>query len=368
MPEIRRGQSSSCSNPVLDLYTRISGTLVDLYSLEFAIFDEVTTPGTPIQVYPPTGNQAVNVTDLCPTGDKLGTGHYKAAWTVPLIEPLGIHTIRWRFRLTAESAFQTFTEEFTVLPEAAGDGYCTVADLRARGVPSTGFGARSDADLLLLIQDQSRLIDMYTGRWFGPRSLTLRLDGTGRRGFMLEIPIISVSAIRLIGSDFESASEVELSSVRIYNRHMSGLMDPDDRENPRIEWAEFDKRWESDWGGGDIGDSFYPTRWPEGTQNVEVTGVFGFTDPDGTPTGRTPEGIRQACILMVLKAMISPLDPDYFDTANAWRLTSLRTRDQTITWDAPSRLGSRGVGAFTGDPAIDNLLVRYFRQAHLGAA
>lgn len=251
-------------------------------------------------------------------------------------------------------------------------GYCTVQDLRDQGVPSSGVGAKTDAELQVLIARASRMVDFYTGRFFEPRSLVLRLDGTGRRGLLLGHPIVSVSGIRLVAQDFLTASdiEVDLADVRVYNRHLSGLLAPDDRENPRIEFLEFDHRFETlPLAGRDTHGVFTPQRWPEGTQNVEVTGIFGYTDPDGSPTGQTPDLIARATCLIVLRRLLaSELGGDAFDNQNAWRLTELRTRDQTIKWADPSRLGSRGIGAFTGDPEIDSILAGFVRSPELGAA
>ena len=371
MPELARGQASDCANPALDIFTQVNGVLTDVAVLEFQIFEDVTTPGTPIQVFPVSGRETVDVATLCPTGDKISTGRFVAEWTPGLAEPIGIHKITWFFKLSVGSPEQTFSEEFSVLAEVTAGtstGYCAVSDLRALGVPSTGVGAKTDTELQDLITEQSRMIDLYTGRFFEPRSMVLALDGTGRRGMLLGHPIISISAIRLISEDFTMASDldIDLDDVRIYNRHLSmGLLDPDDRENPRIEFQHFDRRTESL--GGDIGSIFFPSRWPNGTQNVEVTGIFGYTDKDGSPTGQTPTPIKTACCLMVIRNLLSPLDPEYFDQQNNWRLTELRTRDQTIKWAAPGNLGYQGVGAFTGDPRIDTVLAQYVRPPSLGA-
>jgi len=366
---IERLQTSDCSNPILDVFFSLAGSPIDIAALEFQIFERVTSPPALVQVYPPSGRQTVNLAD-CPGGHKVGTGHYVAEWTVDAGEPVGTHVLKWFYKQTLASPEREFQEEFEVLDVATpstSDGYTTIAVLRAMGVPSTGPGAKSDAELDLLITQQSRLIDLYTGRWFEPRSLVLLLDGTGRRGLLLGSPIISISQIRLIATNSSTDLPVDLGDVRIYNRHLDGLLDPDDRENPRVEFQEYDQRWETLPFGGDLGGIFSPTRWPTGTQNVEITGVFGYTEADGSPTGQTPGPIATACALMVIRNLAGPLSSDAFDAANAWRVTELKTRDQSIKWADPSRLGSRGIGAFTGDPQIDTILMAYVRPPQLGA-
>ncbi len=374
---LTRGELVDGGNPKLETFfiDRPGGSLIDVDTLEFAIFERESSPPTLVQTFPVSGRQSVDVANLFPTGDKLGTGHYAARYTVPAAEVFGERVIKWFFKVTPASTEACYAEEFSVVEGITvplGGSYCTIQQLRDKGVPSTGPGAKTDAQLQALILEQSRLIDLYTGRFFEPRNLVQVLDGTGRRAMLLGDPIISISKIRLISEDFVTATDlnVDLNDVRIYNRHLSGLLNPDDRENPMIEFQEFDHRFESlpFAGAGHIHGIFHPHRWPEGTQNVEITGIFGYTDDDGTAVGKTPGPITTACCLMVIRNLISPLDPDYLDTVNAWRLTELKTRDQTIKWASPDKLGSRGVGAFTGDPMIDTILAAYTRPPQLGAA
>jgi hypothetical protein len=104
--------------------------------------------------------------------------------------------------------------------------------------------------------------------------------------------------------------------------------------------------------------------WPRGQQNVTVQGIFGYTEPDGSPTGRTPELIRHATKLLVLRELPLLADIDAREDAQKrYRLTSERTRDQSYTLEA-----LRLHGAFTGDPAIDNILVAFARPPDFGAA
>src|SRR6266542_717073 len=102
MSTLARGQTSSCAAPLLRFIAQIDGTLVDIASLEFQVFD-TTSPekrGAPVQVFPVTVGQraAVAVAVPCPNGDRLGTGQYVARWTVPSDEPLGVHAIQWFWR------------------------------------------------------------------------------------------------------------------------------------------------------------------------------------------------------------------------------------------------------------------------------
>lgn len=372
MPSLARNQASDCANPELDIFTKVNGVLTDVYSLEFTIEEEVTTPGTPIQVYPPVGREVVDVATLCPLGDKISTGRYVARWTPELTEPIGTHIINWFFKLTGASPEQTFCEEFEVLPEATASsstGYCTIAQLRAAGVPSTGVNAKSDAELQDLIADVSHDIERYTGRFFEPRSFNFKLDGTGRRGLLFGDPIIDITSITIIGDDLTGAQDVDLNDVRIYNRHITqNLKNPDDRESPKIEFLEVDEL--DDFDLLQANYLFHPNCWPKGTQNVQIVGIFGYTDYDGgNPYGVTPRAISKAAVLMVLRELYSAYSQgDQRDDAmNRFRVTEYKTRDQTIKYADPSKLGSAGIGPYTGDPEIDKILLQYSRPPNFGS-
>lgn len=221
------------------------------------------------------------------------------------------------------------------------------------------------------------MIDRYTGRFFEPRDLTITIDGTGSKTLLLGHPIIAIGSIK-IGDDFSTTEEVDLDDVRIYNRHLTeNLTEPDDRETPKIEIYEYDAREEQiPMLGEDSAFSIFGMgRWPEGDQNVQIVGTFGYTDYDPdeeveegeAPQGMTPLLIQRAAVLMCLR----DLRPAYSegsmreDDMNRSRVTSFRTRDQSITLEKPSMVF--GAGSFTGDPEIDRILLEYVRPPHYGA-
>jgi hypothetical protein len=350
MPTIARGQSSNCSNPVLDLYASISGVPTELATLEFQIFEKVTNPSG-VQVFPsiPATRQSVDVDTGCPTGGRLTAGRYVATWDVLDAEPIGSHEIRWFFTTTPGGDEQTFIEAFDVIDSVAVSttttGYATIQDVRDAGIPASGFGALSDSQVQSLIDRASAQIDMFTGRFFSPRNMVIRIDGTGSHGLLFGDPIISISAIDYVDDEGETELTIELSDAVIYNRHISGLTNPDDRESPKLELRG--------------------SKWPAGRQNIQVTGVFGFTEYDGSPTGRTPIMIRQACVLLAIR--LSASLSDSFESRNAWRLRRLKTRDQEIEWAEPGST-PRGYGYFTGDPEIDSIIATFVRPPDLGSA
>lgn len=240
-------------------------------------------------------------------------------------------------------------------------GYTTVSSLRAAGVPTSV----TDPTLEVMIELASQMIDEWTGWWFEPREMTLKADGAGTPALLLSVPICRVDEVRIRTDDFDPVFDVlESDTYLVYNRHLSGLTQPDDRQNPKLEIRRNDDGRPS---LSSLG------RFPLGRQNVEIDGAFGYTDRDPsetTPEGITPKLIAYACDLVVIR-VLKPGTPMYdtgaWDEAAASRrgVQSLRTRDQSISFFG----GASGAGSVsfpTGDPEIDRILVRYVRPPAIG--
>jgi len=209
--------------------------------------------------------------------------------------------------------------------------YATVAELRAEGVTEA---QADDARLGALIDAATAEIDRFTGWFFEPRALTLTLDGRGTPSLELPVPPIRLDRLRVGGADRSTAPD-ELVVV--------GAPVGPGFDAPRL--------------------TLRAGRFPRGAANVEVDGLFGCTEPDGTAEGRTPPPIRRACVLLVLRGLHPLADDGGFDARNRWRIIEERTRDQSYKLDRPSRSGGP-----TGDPELDAILLRYRRPAPLGAA
>jgi hypothetical protein len=370
MPAIARGHSSDGANPVLELFTALRGALLDAAEVAFQIFDvsDAAKRASPVQVFPEAADARVqvNTAEPWPAGHKLGTGHVVAPWSVPADEAIGAHEVRWFVRYASGAPEQMITADFDVLAADAGShrsGYALVSDLRAEGVSAA---EATDARVARLIRLASQYVERMTGRFFEPRPMTLALDGSGGRILLLGHPIIAIRDVALLIAMPAEVGELPVtpSFFRIYNRHLTqGLLDPDDRENPRLEFFH-----ESDL----LGVHTTPAAslglaalvWLRGVQNVVVNGLFGFTDPDDTPIGRTPDLIRHVTKLLVLREIPTMTDTaQRDDRQKRWRILGERTRDQGYNLDP-----LRAQGAFTGDPEIDAILASYQRAPHLGAA
>jgi hypothetical protein len=369
MASIARGQPSDCTNPILDVFFRQGTGLVDVAMLEFQIFEKVSAPLAPVQVYPLVigTRETVNLSP-CPTGQKLSTGHYFALWTPPLTELIGTHELHWFFKRTLSSPEQLFVEEFEVLPEVsafATDGYASIADVRDEGVTTT---MASDARVAKLIELASARIDRFTGRFFNPRSQVLHLNGRDARAILLNDPIIAVSEVRLVAplAEDPTGDIVDLDTLKVFNRHLTeGLLNPDDRDNPHLEFLHG-----SDTFGPAVEDdvnSFAPLIFPRGVQNVIITGIFGYTDPDGTPMGRTPLLIQRACVLMVIDTLAPAGSAQYARSQGGGMIKREKTMDQE--YELFNRQdGGSAASWLTGNPEVDSVLDQFRRVAGVGAA
>lgn len=294
MALVARNEVLGCANAKLDLFLRKAGSPVDVEVLEYQIFD-VSTPAkqiTPVQVYPGSGRATLNTVDDCPTGQRLGQGHYAAVWTVPAMEPLGSHEIQWFFKETAFSAEETFKEEFEV-SSVAGAGsdnlYITVADVRAAGIDST-IASDTTVETAILINQQ--FIERVTRQWFNERTLTLQMDGNGADTLFLPVPIIEVT--ELYTND--NVNVRDPATYRVYN----GRFFPDDRKNPRIKLIR------SSTDSDIFSDPFRssrPATFIKGWQNQKIVGSFGYVEADGS----TPELIKRALLKLVIEKLTNPV-------------------------------------------------------------
>lgn len=371
MASLARGESSTGTNPVLDLFTVIGSpkVLTDVAVLEFRIFDISTDAkkAIPVQVFPLTAGTFFTLdptTDFGSGGHRLSTGRYFAPYTVDLAEPIGDHKIEWRFQATAISPFETTFEEFFVLGQSlpSADAYCGVSDVRAEGFTDPPF---TDARINILIALATRYVDKVTGRWFTPRTFDdvnpFLMDGNDSRTLHLQIPIIQIDKLSIQSQGFlnPDLTVVDIGQIRSYNRHLSGMTQPDDRENPKVSFI-------SSRIPETVLTGLFPSPriFPKGRQNIFFEGVFGYTDPDGTAFGKTPDLIRQVTCRLVTRDL--RLDSDACEKLMdkvKFRISSDKEGKSTI------KLQNLWLkGAFTGDSELDNILMMFKRPIRIGIA
>ena len=103
MPAIR--QSRTLTKDDLNVYLYLGGTLTDPYSISFTLKDN-------------DGN-IIGLPNMIPI--KFETGCYYAPWTVPDDEPMGVHTIEWRYKQTALGEEKLDIEQFEVVAVCVGE-------------------------------------------------------------------------------------------------------------------------------------------------------------------------------------------------------------------------------------------------------
>jgi len=355
-----------------------AGFLVTPHSLEVEV---LTDAGDEAMV-----RIAVDVDTDYPTGDRLGPGYFRARTYDPQAETWapdddpgpGRRTVRWFAVLEdggPEITWSTTTERlaggakpFTGLPY-----YTTIAELRAEGFSPSVL---SDTRAALLLARATAYIEAFTGRRFVPEPKALALSGRGGPMLMLNEPIVAIEdegvSVDLVPYPTTASSPLPYSkdTLRVYNRHLTQrLMQPDDRQNPKLEVYDPVGIVRGGVAGTHVGWSRWA--WPVGQQNVHVRGVFGFTEPDGSPQGRTPMLIAHAAMLLVRRHM----DGGGIGAGggpSSGVVTSERTRDQAVSYASPGSLGSGRagsplLGAFTGDPEIDTILAQFLRPPAIAA-
>ena len=367
---------SSAANPLIDIWLQMStavdddstGSVISLLtgpeSLSFVISAEQES-GILVPVFSGTSD-VINDQILDQITGQPQPGHYAAAFAVsafsPAIPPGTRCEIAWTWTMP-NGATGTMVREFDVLQAVLpgyGYGYCLPSDLRREGFH---LAKCDDRRLLRLISLQSKYIDRVTGRFFAPRYQAQTLDGTGGRAIQLGDPII---ALQLVTLGNPVVNTISPESFRVFNRHLTaGITNPDDRDDSRIEFVHFrdifGRQRSASIDSPLFGVPFRDLFFPSGVQNVNVTGLFGFTDPDGSPCGCTPEQIRWATTLLVARE-VPKLASDDRDEIKRHRMLSEKTRDQSYQLQAATE------GALTGDRSIDDLLLPYFRPIQLGSA
>lgn len=332
-----------------------AGRLVDPHSLQYVIYDTSTDAkrAAPVQVFPVSGKAEA---------ERISLGYFRAPYEPNSSEAKGRRLVRWFCTYQENGTPRSWATPWEVLEQGRVEQpnplYALVSDLRAEGITPQRLPDVRAQDLLNRV---TTIIADVTGRIFAPMPKIIQINGRGRKAIQLGEEIIAVEYVHLVpqgtgeittgvdglivdGVVDGVGDPVDLDSLLIYSRHLSQrLIRPDDRNNPRIELQR--------------------GCFPRGRQNVMVSGVFGYTEYDGSPMGRTPDAIRRATI-MLLSNEVSPLAGR--ESANqALRVTMEKTRDQTVMYAQPR---AAGVGLSTGDLDVDMILSNYLRPPSMGAA
>jgi len=360
MRALCKAETSSAANPALQLFCRSGGYLADLYSGTFKIDD--------IHSHSVALSNKVVTTAFGPA-HKLGTGRYviptgsTSAWNY------GTHRVTCVYKMADGGPDFTQAFDFEVLdPADWASGASYVGYLSTRRAWQDSFAATTVTAQTLhrQIAEISRRIEAWTGRWFEPRYVKIRKSGQSNPILILNQPVIAIEDIYAVWQTTtgQDTYKYEQYLYKVYNRHLDGFAEEDDRILPKIELTDVD--------GSIVEVSDFA--WPYGNQNVELRGVFGWTDPEFDPNnsqvliGQTPIDIGRACGALVARMNEDPT----MTSAMTWSpgsVRSMRTRDQSITFGGGGGGSSSGGGGSepSGDPLVDAILVKYCQSMGVGA-
>jgi len=346
VPGIVVGEASSADNPLLPFFYQANGFLADIYALTYEVFalHKPADYGTAV---------------ASGTGTKVSTGYYIAPLD-PDASSLkaGPHEIVWTYTVADGDVAKKVSYYFEVLNPLyfrRGNDYVAYASSSAKYMSKKEVQDRQSALLYA-----GREIDRVTQRFFFPKYMTMRVQMRPKAtNMLLDLPVIALSAIEVISTEVLGAtsSEYEMDNdyLRVFNRHLAGLLSPDDRTNPKITFANT----------GNPSQGFGPPEFPRGNLNLNVTGVFGYTDPDGGPFGRVPAVLEEVTEALAKRrlgigagAMADPF------AGQPGRIKSARTRSQAVSFDTSQSKDA----IITGHPRLDEALYAMARPPHVGVA
>jgi hypothetical protein len=362
MKGLVKGEQSSASNPVLQLFARSGGYLADIYAGTFkveSLVDPTAAPTTLVASAPFT------------VAHKLGTGRYVIPTGATTSWSFGTHRAVCTYTMTNGGPTYVQVIEFELLDPAdwpVGSQY--VGYLTTRRAYTDGYAtltATTRQTLHRLISEVGHALELWTKRWFDPRYLYLLVDGKDSEILLLQSPIIAIEDVYATWKTAAGTSTYKFEQYlyKVYNRHLRGLLEVDDRKNPKLELVD----------ATDTTVQISGFAWPFGNQNLELRGVFGYTDPELDPSsgdvaiGSTPADIVRACGALVYRRIADPTMSDLM-TWSAGAIRSMKTRHQAVTFGGASGSlsGAAGyTGELSGDAYVDAIIAKYRKVFAFGA-
>ena len=233
MRGLAQGEASSSSNPVLQLFARSGELLADIYSGSYLIHDISDPTVAPVS--------KVVSTAIDTTADKLGTGRYLLATGDTTAWVPGTHRAVVTYQMTNGGRTYVQVIEFEILYAtdwAIGSlyiGYASTNRLLRDQIADIGSLPQ---DLHRHIDRISRQIERWTKRSFEPQYRAVRHDGASSPILHLNNALIDLDKVQAIWKASDDGTEetydYEGYMFQVYNRHLDGVVSPDDRNNPKI--------------------------------------------------------------------------------------------------------------------------------------
>jgi hypothetical protein len=306
----------------------------------------------------------VSSTDVDLDVDKLSTGRFVINTGPTTSWACGTHRAVCRYKLVDGGREYIQTIYFEVLDAVnypTGQdykGYVTTRSLYEQGV--AGFSSSPPETLHPSIVKVAQYLETQLKRFFEPRYVEYLINGSGKRVLPLQEAIIAieeVAEVDKLSDNTYDATAYGTDGYEVFNRHLQGMLQPDDRHNPQLHTI-------SDFVNGRYQLGYL---WPAGYKNLRIKGVFGYTDPspqdDGTLIGATPKEIEQACQILIIRDLEDALleDPS---KQRPGLVKKFKTRHQAIEF-----FGASGnvnyAGGLTGDPLLDQKLLTFTSPTRL---
>ena len=356
MQALVQGEASSVTQPRIQLFFRSGEHMADIFSGAYVI-EQLPTD------YSDAPTEQVASRSIDTATEKLGTGRYVAVVPDTSAWDAGTYQLVVTYKLEDGGTDYTEVVPFELLDSNVfrpGTGFHWNGYAKTAHLLREGFAAAATpvGQIQLAVQRLSRQVEEWTlGRIFAPRYMALRLDGRGgRRSLMPNHALIAVEKIESQSYDVGGALtsyEYGSTSYRVYNRHMDGQLARDDRYNPRIELVN----------GSSEPPYIEAWSWPSGEQNIVLTGLFGYTDPDAdlaaarVGAGQTPADIEYVVGVLLGRYLGDPTGSQDASVHQPGRIKRYKTRHQEIEYFGASAASYNS--GMSGDPLLDQILQRY---------
>jgi hypothetical protein len=351
MPGLVRTEASSTDNPILPFFYQEDGLMRDVAALRFEVYSNSTG-----------ALKASGVVNLLPSssgGHRLSTGYYVAPLAPSVLNlEVGPCEIIFYFRTALANPERAEVYFFEILDPKhfrISSRYVSYAPSSHPSLDNYKLEERQQA-----LRDASREVERLTGRIFFPKYMEMPVSVQPKsKSLWIDQPLVGINGITIeqegIVTSTLQSYDLDTSSIKVFNRHLSYVLSPDDRQNPKITFADV----------GSSSDLVGLSYFPRGDKNVKIKGVFGYTDPDGSPIGEVPKPLQDVVVMLAAKALKDPLAEDIYSQASG-RIKKAKTRDQEIQFDTSAI--SAYSADMTGDARIDSILLAYCRPPHVGAA
>lgn len=145
------------------------------------------------------------------------------------------------------------------------NGYCTLAELRARAGITATLDTTDDTTMEAVIESVSRAIDNYTRRTFYARTETRLFDVPTGRELMLDDDLLTVSTLTNGDTTTVTSGDYQLLPLNTTPKYAIRL-----KQSSSVSW-------QSDTNGNDEGV-------------ISIAGTWGYTST-------TPKPIHEACLI-----------------------------------------------------------------------